>query len=68
MLGVAISHQELWSGGLGVRPLHVVPYEQMKLHEAQRKEKKRLDFNLLPDSVFIFQELFVGFASGTIMV
>ena len=37
--GAAIAHEELWSEARELRPLHVAPYEQVKLDEALRKEK-----------------------------
>ena len=57
---MTVLHLELWSEGLDVRPLPQAPSDQVKLDEAQRKRKTRLDFSLLPRFYFYFLETVNG--------
>ena len=57
--------EDLWSEGLGARPLHSAPFEQVK--QTKHKGEKRLDFILLLR--FYFYSLgIVGFAGDKMLL
>ena len=52
-VGATIWHQELWSEGPGVRPLHTAHSEQMKLDKAQRR-KRKVSLDFIAQILFLF--------------
>lgn len=56
--------EDLWSEGLGARPLHSAPYEQVK--QTKHKGKKRLDLILLLRFYFCSLGI-VGFAGDKML-